>query len=237
MPRFCHGAARPSICGRQGRAHFPIANRLLASQRSPMLHALPGMGADHRVFGNPAWHTIEPIRFIDWPQSHGETSIPQIATRVADENDVRPGDIVIGMSLGGIVGCEIANQVELRALVLISSAIHPREVPRVLAKLHPLARVVPFGAMRKCARALPGEVCAMFADSEPRFIRAMCAAIFRWSGLAPNRITPIRIHGRRDPVIPAPRKCDLRIDGGHLVAMTHAGECVDFIRDRVLQNS
>jgi hypothetical protein len=60
----------------------------------------------------------------------------------------------------------------------------------------------------------------------------MCAAIFEWEGLGEDVITPLRIHGRSDRVIPLPSHVDLVLDGGHLIAMTHAEECVRFLSGR-----
>ena len=54
----------------------------------------------------------------------------------------------------------------------------------------------------------------------------MCRAIFTWPGLDTTRLRPLRIHGRRDRVIPPPATADLLLEGGHLIAMTHAAECV-----------
>jgi hypothetical protein len=39
----------------------------------------------------------------------------------------------------------------------------------------------------------------------------------------------IRIHGRNDLVILPPKRADLLLNGGHLIAMTHAKECVAFL--------
>ena len=58
---------------------------------------------------------------------------------------------------------------------------------------------------------------------------SMCKAIFQWQGLEPVSVPVFRIHGRKDLVIPPPPKVDLLLDGGHLVSMSHARECIDFI--------
>lgn len=50
-----------------------------------------------------------------------------------------------------------------------------------------------------------------------------------WNGLACD-VTITRIHGKNDLVIPLPSEVLNPIDGGHLIAMTHAQECVDRIR-------
>lgn len=81
---------------------------------------------------------------------------------------------------------------------------------------------------------MPGELMQMFEASQADFIRAMCAAIFEWDGLNEDVITPLRIHGRSDRVIPLPKEVDLVLDGGHLIAMTHSEECVRFLIERTV---
>jgi pimeloyl-ACP methyl ester carboxylesterase len=197
-----------------------------------MLFLLPGMGANHRMYAAPAWQTLPNARFLDWPEYHAENSIAALADRMIAEAGIREGDTVIGSSLGGIVGCEIANRLQLRSLVLVGSAQAPAEISALLALLHPFAALAPLELIRVSAGKLPGELCAMFADSQADFIRAMCHAIFSWPGLDTARLRPLRIHGRHDRVIRPPAAVDLLLEGGHLLAMTHAVECVEFLNAR-----
>jgi hypothetical protein len=96
--------------------------------------------------------------------------------------------------------------------------------------LHPLADLAPIEWLRSAASKLPSELARMFADADASFVRAMCSAVFQWEGLGPTHVQLFRIHGRRDLVIPAPERVDLLLDGGHLISMTHARECVEFVR-------
>ena len=194
-----------------------------------MIHVLPGMGADHRMYSAPAWQRLADTHFINWPDHHGETSIAAIASRVIAEAKISEGDVVVGSSLGGIVGCEIARTVPLKALVLIGGAKDKAEISGLLTLLHPLARLAPLEFIQISAGKFPSELTRMFNQSQASFIRAMCAAIFDWSGLDESRIKPLRIHGKHDHVIPMPAQVNLALDGGHLIAMTHAEECVRFI--------
>jgi hypothetical protein len=195
-----------------------------------MIYIFPGMGADHRMYSAPAWQSLTNTRFLDWPDHRGETSIATIAARIIAEAEISDGDVVVGSSLGGIIGCEIANSVSLKALVLIGSAKSKTEVSSLLTLLHPLARLAPIEFVQMSAGKYPSELTQMFNQSQSSFIRAMCTAIFDWPGLDENRIHPLRIHGTRDRVIPMPTHVDLTLDGGHLIAMTHAEDCVQFIK-------
>ena len=193
-----------------------------------MIHVLPGMAADHAMYP-AAWQALPDSRFHDWPAHAGETSIAALAGRVAEEAGIRDGDVVIGTSLGGIVACELAKSRRLGGLFLVSSAIRKEEISGLLALLHPLAGLAPIEFIQRAAGKIPNELTATFSRSDAAFIRATCRAIFEWEGLDASRITPLRLHGQWDPVIPLPAGVQRVLNGGHLIARTHAQECVDYI--------
>lgn len=198
----------------------------------PRIFLLPGMGADEKMYPGP-WRSLPNAEFLRWPSYAGEESIDAVVWRMVAQHNITPGSIVIGSSLGGMVGCEIANRMPLSALFLIGSACEHGEVNQILAALHPLANVVPFRQLQTLVGKLPHAYAELFNDADPEFVRSMCHAIFKWNGLQPGTIRPVRLHGVRDLVIPCPALVDLRIDGGHMIALTHAEECVDFIRGRL----
>ena len=190
------------------------------------------MGADRRMFPTP-WDSLPGFVAHDWPEYSGERTIAETAAKVTDLWRIRDGDMVVGTSLGGIVACEIARIRQLRALVLIGSALGKDEVHPLLALLHPLAGIAPLEWLKFSAGKLPSELPQMFAGVDAAFVRSMCAAIFRWDGLGQAPVPCHRVHGRRDRVIPPPAVCDLLLDGGHLISMTHAEACVSFVRENV----
>jgi len=193
-----------------------------------MIFVLPGMGADSSMFTG-AWRQLPDAVFIDWPPYAGETTLVEIAARVIQTYAIADDAVVIGTSLGGMVACEIANQRRLRRLILIGSATRPAEINPLLTALQPLARFAPVNALHWSAPSVPGELATMFSRAQPDFLRASIRAVFQWPGIATSLPPPLRIHGRRDLVIPPPPSPDLLLDGGHLIALTHARECCDFI--------
>lgn len=200
--------------------------------RLPQLHALPGMGADHRMFPTP-WDSLPGFIARDWPRHQGEASLPELADRLIDEFGMQPGDGIVGASLGGMVGCEIARRVPLRHLILIGSAEHPTEVRAPLRMVHPIAAITPFRPLVRLAARIPARLTEGFGASEPSFIRAMCSAVFTWRGCPVQMPTPLRIHGRFDWIIRPPPNADLLLSGGHFISITHARDCVEFIRPRL----
>ncbi len=197
-----------------------------------MNYLLPGMGADGSMFAGP-WRTLVDAVFVDWPEYRGERTIREAAQRVVEEQGIKDGDTVIGASLGGMVACEIADLLKLQKLVLVGGVRHPDEINELLKLCHPLARLAPLEFIQRASGRVPGELARMFVGVDAEFVRAMCLAVFEWDGLVGNKIDPIRIHGKRDLVVPLPKRVDRALDGGHLIAMTHAHECVSWLSGRI----
>jgi pimeloyl-ACP methyl ester carboxylesterase len=194
-----------------------------------MIYVLPGMGADSGMY--PAiWRTLPASVFVDWPAYRGEKTIAEVAHRVVKQYAISPGAILIGSSLGGMVAGEIARLRRIDHLILVGSARNKEEVGGLLKLLGPLADLAPLAAIQQALGKLPSELLQMFSRAEPPFVRAMCRAIFDWPGMDEPSARVLRIHGKHDRVIPLPADADLVLDGGHLIAMTHAEECVAFIK-------
>ena len=194
-----------------------------------MIHALPGMGADRRMYPAP-WQSLPGLVAHDWVRHTGEKSLADVARSMCAAQSIRDGDTLVGSSLGGMIACEITKIRQIPALYLIGSATCQEDIGGLLAALHPLARVAPLELVRLAAGKIPLELVQMFTAVEASFVRAMCAAIFEWEGLGGSSTRVYRIHGKYDLVIPPPHRADLLLEGGHLISMTHAQQCVDFVR-------
>lgn len=192
------------------------------------IHALPGMGADHRMYPAP-WSALPSFHPHDWVRHRGESSLPEVAKSMAEACQICDGDMLVGSSLGGMVACEITKIRRIPTLFLIGSALQKREVSTLLAFLHPLAKYAPIDWVRVSAGRIPLEMSQMFAQIEGSFVRAMCEAVFQWRGGANAETRVLRLHGRRDLVIPPPENADLLLDGGHLISISHAKECAAYI--------
>jgi pimeloyl-ACP methyl ester carboxylesterase len=194
-----------------------------------MIYALPGMGADKNMYPG-AWQTLADCKFVEWPTYNGEDSIAAIAKRITTEQKIRAGDVLIGSSLGGIVACEMAEITQVGSLVLVGGAKKKEEISGFLSMIHPLVDLTPLSFIQRLAGKIPSDVAQMFSKGQAEFIRAMCRAIFDWDGLGDVRVRLLRIHGKKDRVIPLPEGVQHILDGGHFIAMTHSQECVNIIR-------
>lgn len=193
------------------------------------IHVLPGMGADHRMYIGP-WKQLPDAILHDWPEYTENSDLNVIAKALIAQGGIKTGDIVVGSSLGGIVAGQIAAHVQLNAVVLIGSAQAVHEINPLLEVIHPLIELVPISFVQKLSGKMSHELTQSFHDSDPRFIRAMCKAIFKWSGFNHTNTRLFRIHGAHDLVIPPPQYVDLLLSAGHLVAVSHPSECVNFIK-------
>ncbi len=193
-----------------------------------MKFILPGMGANSKMYPGP-WRGLKDSCFIDWPPYKQEKSIADVAKAVIEQNRITRDDLIIGSSLGGMAGLEIAHILGSQQVVLIGSAIHSNEISFLGKILMPFAGkpVVKFSQMiSSFSKAL---ISRMYSSADPDFIVSMSKAILNWEGVKSDIKTVVRIHGEADAFITCPSDCNIIKRGGHLIAMTHAGECVNIL--------
>ncbi len=210
----------------------------------------PGLGADGRMYSGlrlPGIETVTP----DWPEPGPRDSLSSFARALADGLEIGADTVVGGSSFGGFVAAEIAARRRVRALVLIGSALSPREIPSYYAVLEKLSRVIPEGFFERAPRNNPlvlakfGRLSApqraLFLDMAAKASAALLdrglRMVFRWEGVRKEDLScPLhRIHGRIDRLIrpPSAREAELVAGGGHLIAMTHPGAVSRFLRERL----
>jgi pimeloyl-ACP methyl ester carboxylesterase len=194
---------------------------------------LPGMGADRRL--HCRLQTSIPIRAIDWPPFEPRWSFTDYARSIIASEGIAEGDIIGGTSMGGMVALEIANQMRLARVLLISSAIRWRQVTAFLRGLSRLSPVAPLGLL-PFAPTIPGRpadhglAMAMARSADPALLRWSCRAMAAWEGYHGDPDLIRRIHGTHDGVIPAWGHADVTIaGGGHLLPLTHATAVAAFI--------
>ncbi|OYW31695.1 MAG: hypothetical protein B7Z47_00345 [Chthoniobacter sp. 12-60-6] len=213
---------------------------------NPPIYLIPGLGADHRNYPGP-WQELPNCTALDWPEYHGKACMQEAARFMAEAWKLPPHAILVGTSFGGMLACEMAKFLPVHAVVLIASTT-ARENFTTTAKMKRLLRMV---WLRLAQRVLRGaqpvlekiwgraptpvargvlDSIQMFSVCQPGFYRNMFHAISTWEGLKDTTVSVVRIHGRQDELILPPTQADLFLEGGHLIVMTHARECVNFIQ-------
>jgi pimeloyl-ACP methyl ester carboxylesterase len=192
---------------------------------------LPGMGATAAMYNGLKHKLGFQIDFLNWPAYRGEKTYADVARRIIKEQDIVSEDVVGGSSLGGMVALEIARLSNVKAVVLLGSAVNRKEVQTLLAMLSPLATAAPMTIIQTLVGKNQNLVSTMFADSDPEFIRAMCSYLPSWPGYDGPVEKVFRLHGKKDHVIPRPATgCEVVETAGHLLAITHATETAAFLQ-------
>jgi len=111
------------------------------------LHAIPGMGADRRMYPS-VWAGLPGFVAHDWPPVGDAQTVADVARVVCEAWNIQDGDSLIGVSLGGMVACEITRLRKIKTLCLVGSAVRKDEISAVLAWLSPLADVTPVEGKR-----------------------------------------------------------------------------------------
>jgi pimeloyl-ACP methyl ester carboxylesterase len=212
-----------------------------------------GMGADRRLFRSIRIPEAEIVTPDHSEPAHGETLF-QYASRVADNLNIQPADIVGGVSFGGMLAGEIARQRPVAGLILLGSCVQPERLPWSYRWVELLGRLIPdfllglrlWGPLVRWRFApLTGdaETCLieMARTSRPAQIRTFGRMVIGWKGIDNIHCPVLSIHGGWDRIIPL--KCadpDLILkDAGHAFTLTHPDETNaairEFLRNRANQ--
>ncbi|MFW5844697.1 MAG: alpha/beta fold hydrolase [Planctomycetota bacterium] len=192
-----------------------------------MWWSIPGLGADARLHGR--LRPAQPVRHLDFAGLTHLRSIAAVAAAIAARH-LRPGDSLIGSSLGGMIAQHCAALVPLRHVVLLSSCRHAREIgsgARRLTRVSftPVGHLLQAGA--GCLQLLPHRrrmVVDMFCRADPVFMAAMGRDVARFNAPPVGPAQVHRLHGLHDVVIPPlpGAHYDRLLPCGHLLPLDQA---------------
>lgn len=200
-----------------------------------MVHLIPGTGGTAELFSD--YRLPFPFRALDFPRPRSpRMSMERYARQFAEHHGIEDGDTLVGVSLGGMLSCEISRNVAIRKLVLISSGTRRTHLNPVLRRLGFLGSHLPFGWLQTLPEPPVSpyrrRLFAMFRESDPGFLSRACSVAPQWEG-AKDLPELVQIHGDRDPVFPFPLQRDgihLRLLGaGHLAVPERRQEVNDFL--------
>ncbi len=196
---------------------------------------IPGMGADHRLFDGIKLTGFDVLRANWIPHRDGE-KLSAYAARFAKHYGIGAADIIVGVSMGGIVAGPIAQMTPPQRLILISSCTDICQLSPFIATFSALGPVSPFEVARLLPRGLmPAHrklALTMFEEQDMAFIRWACGAVMEWTG-SPRLPGTVTIHGSSDKVFPIRRQHHVDVvihNAGHLMVMDRAAEVEAAIR-------
>lgn len=197
-------------------------------------YIISGMGADHRVFSRisfPDNHT-----HLRWIENEPNETLQHYASRMA-EGIKHKNPTIIGLSFGGIVAQEIAAQIKVKELILISTIKSKEEKPwfmEVAGVLH-IPAMMPHSLLKRANKLVayafslvnPDEqevLQSCFENTSPEHLKWAMNQITKWEGV--ESTTPMfHIHSTKDKVFSSNiDKADVKIPGGHFAVYTNADE-------------
>lgn len=208
------------------------------------VYFLSGLGADSRIFRHINLPEGFEANYIEWIPPTGHETLKEYAHRLSENIDKTKPFVLIGVSMGGMVACEIASIAKPFALIIISSCPSSTHLPSYfpiyrrlkLAKLTSI-KLIKFSLVTK--RLFTGEskedkqmLTTVIKESDPQFIRWAMTAILEWN----TKDTPehfIHIHGSADGVLPSKytNPTHLIKGGGHMMILSKAKQINEIIKE------
>lgn len=199
---------------------------------------IAGMGADTRIYNNIELPSKNDIVPVDWLEPNKTDTLTTYAQKLIYQYDIKPNDIVIGNSLGGMLAMEIAKKIRLKKAILISSIKTINEAPGYfrLFKVLPIYKLIPnnmlnnggfmiksiFGAMSDSDLWLFKD---MLQKTSPTFLKWAMGVALNWDNQTiPSNV--YHIHGDADFVFPFKKINDATLvkGGTHIMIFNRAKE-------------
>lgn len=196
---------------------------------------ISGLGADTRLYNNIDLLDNEVVP-VDWIEPSVTDTLTTYAQKLIHQYHITNGSIVIGTSLGGMIAIEIARQVSLNKVILISSIKTINEAPWYFKAFRTLPLYKPMSGqvlkkmgflMRPIFRKFTADDLWVFEDmlkkSSPKFIKWAVNAVLAWT----NETVPSNVYhliGDKDMVFSYKHIKDATIikDGTHIMVFDKA---------------
>lgn len=204
-------------------------------------YLLSGLGADGSVFQYIDFEGVE-VEYIEWIAPLPKETLSAYAQRIS-QKITTPHPILVGLSFGGMVAMEIAKQIPVKKLILISSAKERKELPwfyRFSARLN-IQKILSYTLMKR-ANAFTYWLFGVTSPQEKAllknilrstptiFLKWAINAILTWENTEiPSHI--LHIHGDKDRILPYRnvKNTHCIIGGGHSMIINRAHEITPII--------
>ena len=199
------------------------------------IYCISGLGADERVFQKLELQGYQPIH-IRWLEPDDRENIADYARRLtAQIKSEKP--ILVGLSFGGIMAIEIAKQIDIEKVILISSTKDCHEIPFYFKMFRwlPIYLLLPARLILWLGKLLASWFFsletvaerklfkAILFDTNARFLKWAIHQVVIWKNeLIPENI--YHIHGEGDRIFPFQFvREDFSVEnGGHFMIMNRA---------------
>ena len=95
----------------------------------PTIHLISGLGADRFSFSRLTLNDEFNKNYVEWIKPVKDETIQDYSLRLIRNYQIKEGDIIIGLSFGGIIAIEMNKLITPGLTILISSVLSSREFP------------------------------------------------------------------------------------------------------------
>lgn len=206
------------------------------------LYIFSGLGADERVFQRIDFSDYS-ITHVQWESPNSNETLEAYTTRLINQITT-PNPILIGISFGGMVAVEVAKQIDVKKVIVISSAKTRKELPRYfrIAGMVRLHTLFPYRLMKKSNRitnfffGVDSKIDEhllkqILEETDLTFLKWAMDKIVRWKNMT-LLDNVFHIHGTNDKIFPFTNvKMHATIqDGGHFMIMNKAEEVNEILK-------
>lgn len=212
---------------------------------SKVIYCISGLGADEKVFNNLELNGHE-LKHIPWLRPNRKETIVEYAARMREQISESPA-ILLGVSFGGMIGIEIAKQIQLEKLIIVSSIKNAKELPawmRYVGQFH-LNKFLPIRSY-KFIEKIDNDRLGVSTEEEREMVQAYRKAadpvymnwavneVLNWKNdWLPANI--VHIHGDKDKIFPIKKIFASYVvkNGTHLMIYNRGKEISEFIREEL----
>lgn len=215
----------------------------MAAKAQHILYLFPGQGSDSAIFRKMNFSDSFELKYVELPTPSKGEMLHEYAQRFISQIDTTKPFSLIGVSLGGMICSELADVLNPKKVILISSAKCAAELPakyRFQQKV-PFNRVIPASWYRGGALLLQPIVepdrnnekatfKRMLKSKNKRYMKRAVDMIINWQKETYNE-NIIHIHGDKDNTIPIKNvRATTTIAGGsHMMALTRGEELGELV--------
>ncbi|MEN9522476.1 MAG: hypothetical protein RL065_853 [Bacteroidota bacterium] len=212
------------------------------------VYCISGLGADKRAFQYLKLNNCN-LHFIEWIEPLKNETISNYTSRLLEQVK-RKNPILIGMSFGGMIAVEMAKQINIEKLILISSIKSKCEMPLLyrLISTTGIQHIFPLKKI-KYAYKIAFWFFGVKQEKEKKFLKNILIDtnpdLFAWSIKAAiswqNKNQPnncYHIHGSVDKIFPIKNiKANYVVkDGGHFMIVNKASAISTELNKILIEN-
>lgn len=194
------------------------------------IYFMPGMAASDLIFENIKLPTDQfEVHFMHWIIPEKNEPLTSYCSRLI-EQIAHNNPVLIGVSFGGIIVQEIARQIDIDKLIIISSVKTSNEFPRRMRfskmtgfhKLLPTSLVVEIETLLNYSFGIAPKRLELYQKylsvNDKRYLDWALDTIINWQQ-DESRDDIIHIHGDKDPVFPIKyiKNCTVVENGTHIM--------------------